>query len=207
MTKGQDNFPKTTIKTTHLLNDYKVPVRQQRFKDPNNDGVAFMQNTGGTALPPVGDISCWHYGKRGNFKSNCPGLQVQEIDVEVQNLNIGDCEEGHGLFLSEKDDGLTIVQDKEKKEKGVQDILSKYRLYIDTCASYACTLYPEHFGNLEVQESGLVGHSNTGLCRMDTARDMGAIEQMWLNKGGVAAIVPLKVLKNIWPHHLWLQTS
>ncbi len=36
MMKGQDNFPKTIIKTMHLLNDYKVPSRQQRIKDPNN---------------------------------------------------------------------------------------------------------------------------------------------------------------------------
>jgi hypothetical protein len=34
---------------------------------------------------------------------------------------------------------------------------------------------------------------------MDTTRDMGAIKQMWLNKGGVATIVPLKVLMKIWP--------
>jgi hypothetical protein len=34
---------------------------------------------------------------------------------------------------------------------------------------------------------------------MDTARNNGAIKQMWLNKGGVAAIMPLKVLKKIWP--------
>jgi hypothetical protein len=34
---------------------------------------------------------------------------------------------------------------------------------------------------------------------MDTAGDMGAIKQMWLNKGGVAAMVLLKVLKKIWP--------
>jgi hypothetical protein len=34
---------------------------------------------------------------------------------------------------------------------------------------------------------------------MDTTRDMGVIKQMWLNKGGVAAIPPLKVLKKIWP--------
>jgi hypothetical protein len=95
------------------------------------------------------------------------------MDVGVQNLNIGDCEEGHGLFLFKKDKGLAIMQDKEKEEKGVQGILSKYHLYIDTCASYANTPYRELLENLEVQERGLVGHSNMGSCRMDTTRDMG----------------------------------
>ncbi len=49
-----------------------------------------------------------------------------------------------------------------------------------------------------MQEHGLVGHSNVGMCGVDTAGDMGAIEQMWLNEGGVAAIVSLKVLEKIW---------
>jgi hypothetical protein len=119
MTKGQDNFPKTIVKMTHLLNYYKVSARQQRSKDPNNNGVAFVQNTGGTAWPPEGDILCWHCGKNGQYRSDCPELQVQEISVGVQNLNICNWEEGHGLFLSKKDKGLAIVQGKEKKEKGV----------------------------------------------------------------------------------------
>jgi hypothetical protein len=94
---------------THLLNDYKVPARQQRVKDPTDDGVAFVQNIGGTAPPPVGDISSWHWEKKGHYRPNCLELQVQEINVGVQNLNIGNCDEGHGLFLSKKDEGLAIV--------------------------------------------------------------------------------------------------
>jgi hypothetical protein len=39
MTKGQDNFLKTIIKITCLLNNYKVPARQQCIKDLNNNGV------------------------------------------------------------------------------------------------------------------------------------------------------------------------
>ncbi len=124
---------------------------------------------------------CWHYGKKGYYKPDCPKLQVQEINLGVQNLKVGDCEEGHGLFSSKKDEGLAIVQDKEKEEKGVQGILLKYHLYINTYASYASTPYCNHLVNMEVQECGLVGHSNVGLCGMDTAGDMGAIKQMWLN--------------------------
>jgi hypothetical protein len=193
MTKGQNNFPKTIVKTMHLLYNYKVPARQQHIRDPNNNGVPILQNMGGTALPPVGDILCWHCGTKGHNKSKCPGLHVQEINVGLQNLNIGNCEEGHGLFLSKKNKGLAIVQ----------GILSKYHLYINTCASYTCTPYHEHLGNVEVQGGALVGHSNAGSCGMDTTGDMGAIKQMWLNKGRVAArvavIVPLKVLEKIWP--------
>jgi hypothetical protein len=44
-----------------------------------------------------------------------------------------------------------------------------------------------------------MGHSNVGLGGMDMSGEMGAVDQMWLNKGGVATIIPLKVLKKIWP--------
>jgi hypothetical protein len=74
MTKGQDNIPKTIVKRMHLLNNYKVPVRQQRIKDPSDNGVAFVQNTGGTAPSPIGVIWCWHCGKKGHYRSNCPEL-------------------------------------------------------------------------------------------------------------------------------------
>ncbi len=91
------------------------------------------------------------------------------------------------------------MQDKEKEEKGLQALLSKYHLYIDTCSNYANTPYHKHLGNLEGQGHGLVGHSNVGLCGMNTAGHMGAIKQMLLNEGRVGAIVPFKALQKIWP--------
>ena len=200
MTKGQDNYPKTIVETTRLLNDYKVLARQQCVKDPNNDGVAFMQ-TGprkiGANAPPVGDIDCWHCGKRGHHCSDCPELQVQELDVGVQNLHMGDYEDKQGLFLSGEDKGLAFTQ--KGGEQGVRGILSKYHVYIDTCTSYSSTPYQELLKNIEQQKRGLVGHSNAGSCGMDKGGDLGAIKQVWLNEGGVATIIPLKVLEQIWP--------
>ena len=113
MTKGQDNYPKTIVETIHLLNDYKVLARQQRVKDPNNDGVPFVQ-TGpkklGANAQLVGNVDCWHCGKRGYCHSDCPELQVQELNVGVQNIHMDDCKDEHGLFLSGEDEGLAFAQ-------------------------------------------------------------------------------------------------
>jgi hypothetical protein len=115
MTKGQDNFPKTIVETTCLLNNYKVPGRQQCTRDPDNDGVAFVQNLVGPVLPPIGDVSCWHCGKKRLYRSKCPKLQVQELEVCVQNLDIDNCKEEHDLFLS--NEGLIMVPEGRRKRK------------------------------------------------------------------------------------------
>ena len=174
--------------------------RQQRVKDPNNNGVAFVQTGprkhGANALP-VRDVDCWHFRKRGHYHSDCPELQVQELNVGVQHLHLDDCEDGHGLFSSGEDEGLAFAQKGGKQ--GVRGILSKHHVYIDTCASYASTPYPELLKNIEQQKHDLVGHSNAGSCGMDKVGDLGAIKQVWLNEGGIATIVPLKILEQIWP--------
>ena len=191
---------KIIVETTRLLNDYKVPARQQRVRDPGNDGVAFVQ-TGpkkpGANATTATDVDCWHCGKKGHYRSDCPELKIQEPNVGVQNLHIDDCAEEHALFSSEEDEGLAMAQ--KSGERGVRGILLKHHVYIDTCASYASTPYPELLKNIDKQRRGLVGHSNAGSCAMDTAGDLGAIKQMWLNEGGVATVVPLKVLEQIWP--------
>ena len=115
----------------------------------------------------------------------------------VQNFHVGDGEDAHALFSADEDDGLGLVQKNE--ERGVRGILSKHHIYIDTCASYASTPYRDLLKNIESQKRGLVGHSNAGSCGMNETGDLGAIKQMWLNEGGVATVVPLKVLEKIWP--------
>jgi hypothetical protein len=83
--------------------------------------------------------------------------------------------------------------------KGVQGILSPYHAYINTCASYSSTPYPELLSNLKKQARGLIGHSNAGSCGMDSSGSLGALEQVWLNEGGVAMIIPLKQLEKLCP--------
>jgi hypothetical protein len=183
MTKGRDNYPMTIVETTRLLNNYKVPARQQRVKDPNNNVVAFVQ-TGpkkpGANAPPVGDVDCWHCGKRGHYRSNCSKLQVQELNVGVQNLHMDDCKDEHGLFSSGEDKGLAFPQ--KSGERGVCGILSKYHVYSDRCARYSSTPYPELLKNIEQQKRGLVGHSNAGSCGMDKvggSHQTGVAQRGW----------------------------
>jgi hypothetical protein len=59
-------------------------------------------------------------------------------------------------------------------------------------------LMPTFFANLKKEKNGLIGHSNTGSWGMDSSREMGALKQMWLNKGEVATIIPLKQLEKLW---------
>jgi hypothetical protein len=57
----------------------------------------------------------------GHYKSNCPKLQAQELDMGMQNLNIGICNEAHSLFLANK--GLKKVQEEKEEKSGVCGIL------------------------------------------------------------------------------------
>jgi hypothetical protein len=82
-------------------------------------------------------------------------------------------------------------------QKGIHGILLPHHVYIDTCASYTSTPYPHLLKNLKKEEHALVGHSNMGLGGMEMSSEMGAVEQMWLNEGGVVTIIPLKVLEKI----------
>ncbi len=195
MTKGMDNFPKMMVNTICLISDYKVPPRLQHAQPGGNAGVVFVQGGLGAKKPagaatPITEVLCWHCRQMGHYKSDCPLLKEIDQQHGMQNFWINECNKGHNLFLV--DDGWTLIQ---KGKKGVQGILSLYHMFINTCASYANTPHKSFLENLRFQERGLMGHSNAGSCGMDKAGTMGTIKKMWYNKGGVATIVPLKVLE------------
>jgi len=57
----------------------------------------------------------------------------------------------------------------------------------------------ELLSNLKKQARGLIGHSNAGSCRMNSSGSLGALEQVWLNEGRVAMVIPLKQLEKLCP--------
>jgi hypothetical protein len=191
MTKGTDNYPKTMVETMCMLTDYVPLPRLKHARDPDGEGLAFIQGEDGALRGPKKDIKCYRCGGP-HYKNECPKLKL--LDSGVQNLNIDDCDNEHNLFSA--DNGYRLVQ---KQAKGVRGILSPYHAYIDTCASYSSTPYLELLSNLKKQARGLIGHSNAGLCGMDSSGSLGALEQVWLNEGGVAMIIPLKQLEKLCP--------
>ena len=89
MSLGKDNYPKTMVETTRLLNEYKVPPRAQRVRE-NQEGVAFVQEG---KVVDVKNVTCYHCQKKGHFRSDCPELQVAGVDDGVQNFTIDSVEE------------------------------------------------------------------------------------------------------------------
>ena len=202
MLLGKDNYPKTIVKSMRLLNEYKAPTRAQRVRENQAKGVVFIQE-GKTV--DVKNITCYHCGTKGHYRSNCPELQVPGVDDGVQNFTINQAhaiEKGHGL----DGDKCTLIQSPrhgtrhdDDSCRGCGALLNKWHIFINTCASYANTPYPEILENLRKQKMSLRGHTNSGSTMMDHAGELGNIKQVWLNEGGVASIVPLKILEKIWP--------
>jgi len=116
------------------------------------------------------------------------------MDAGIHNLNIEDCNKEQNLILANT--GYWLVQ---KQAKGVHSIYSPYHAYIVTCASFSSTPYPELLLNLKKQACRLIGHSNAGSCGMDSSGLLGTLDQVWLNVGRVATIIPLKQLKKLCP--------
>ena len=155
MALGQDNYPKTIVETTRLLNDYRVPPRAQRVRENQVEGVAFIQE-GKTV--DVTKITCYHCGKKRHFKSDCPELQVAGIQNFTINSTAEDAEdeeidEGHGLLLA-WDKGCALIQSpchgaRHEKDgrRGCGNLLNRWHLFIDTCASYPSTPYEDILEN------------------------------------------------------------
>jgi hypothetical protein len=108
ITKGVGNFPKTMVKTLQLMSDYKVPAREQCIRE-NSMGVAFMQDG---KVMNAKDIKYWHCSKKGHYQSNCSKLKVEGIYDGIQNFTIKEFDDGHGLFLADREDKCMFVQNK-----------------------------------------------------------------------------------------------
>jgi len=111
MTKGTDNYPKTIVETVRLLTDYVPPPRLQHVRNPDGEGLAFIQGDSGTPRGPKKDVKCFHCNGP-HYKADCPELKLLESGIE--NLNIDNCKEEHNLFSA--DDGHGLIQ---KQAKGV----------------------------------------------------------------------------------------
>ncbi len=218
MTKGQDNYPKTMVEATRLLNDDKVTLRAQRARDNPGEGMVFVQDRrrgrrggggGSRGLPArdPDDPNCWHCGKPGHVIRRCPDLAVEGID----NFHIGDSNDAHARFSadiveasenggdpSRESQECAFLQRGKIKPTGVRGLLHPDHLYIDTCASYASTPYRELLDNVREVDRGLVRHSNCGSTSMNEVGSLGKLDGMLLNEGGIANIVPLKMISKIW---------
>ena len=216
MTKGQDNYPKTMVEAARLLNDYRVATRFQRARDDPGEGMAFVQDRGGgrrtgggaraSANRDPDDPNCWHCGKPGHVMRRCPDLAIEGVD----NFNIDETDDAHALFSAEDEEyGKETDPDAELQEcgfaqkgrskpTGVRGLLDPNHLYIDTCASYASTPYRSLLEDVHEVQRGLVGHSNCGSTTMNEVGNLGKIEGMWVNEGGIANIVPLEMISKIW---------
>ncbi len=122
VTKGVDNFPKTMVEMLQLMSDYKVPVRAKCINE-NSEGMAFVQEG---KVMNAKDIECWYCSKMGHYQSNCPELKVEGADECIQNFTIEEFNDGHSLFLANKEDDCMFLQN-----KGAELILSPDHLYID----------------------------------------------------------------------------
>ena len=136
----------------------------------------------------------------------CPDLAVEGVD----NFNIDEADDAHALFSTEggevgaevgtesESQECAFAQNGKAKPTGVRGLLNPNHLYIDTCASYASTPYRNLLSDVHEVNRGLIGHSNCGSTTMNEVGNLGKIEGMWLNEGGIANIVPLDIISKIW---------
>jgi hypothetical protein len=81
------------------------------MRDPDGEGLAFIQGEGGASRGPKrdstnkGEINCWHCSGL-HYRNECPKLKL--LDAGIQNLNIDNWDNKHSLFLA--DNGYGLVQ-------------------------------------------------------------------------------------------------
>jgi hypothetical protein len=118
-------------------------------------------------------------------------------DAGVQNLNQGDNGVATGvqnLCVQEVDQGHGLVQ----KKGELHGVLNQNHAYIDTCATHSSTPYTELLANVKKEARGLVSHTNAGSTTMTHTGNLGVVDKVWVNEGGVATIIPLMALAKIW---------
>ena len=54
MTKGPDNYPKSIIDATRMINEYKGAIRVHPIRDSNGNGLAFVQGGSSGCRKPKG---------------------------------------------------------------------------------------------------------------------------------------------------------
>ena len=138
--------------------------------------------------------------------NRCPHLAIKGID----NLNVNELDDTHALFSAEAQECDAELREcdgnaqecefaqRGKGTKGMWGLLHPNHLYIDTCASYASTPHRYLLKDIKEANRGLVGHSNCGSTTMTEVGDLGNIKGMWLNKSGIANIVPLELISKLW---------
>jgi hypothetical protein len=185
MTKGTDNYPKTIVETMRLLTDciphqYCSACAIWMARDWPSSRVRVARR----AVRRVRAKS--NAGIVVGHTSRASDHSFKLLDTGVQNLIIDDCSENTVCYRPTMATGLFRSRQKECEAS----------FHPTTRTS---THYPEILSNLKKQACGLIGHINAGSCGMDSSGSLGALEQVWLNKGGVATIIPLKKLEKLCP--------
>jgi hypothetical protein len=187
--KGVSNYPCTLDGMLRLLNNYKTTGKAPTAPPPRNgDGLTFLQDGE--------NKGCWHCGDAKHRKADCPKLKALEEGTD--NLNIAD--QGGSPPAPElvfdnfniHEEGISMLQ--RGAERRGPSILKANHLYVDTCASYASTPYPEILTSVERKSRGLVGHGNAGSTVMGESGTLGGLKNVWVNQGGIANILPFSQL-------------
>jgi hypothetical protein len=185
--KGADNYPSTLDGMLRLLNNYKTTGKAPTAPNPKPDGLTFLQEG-------RDNKGCWHCGDPKHRKADCPKLKSLEEGTDNPNINEEGGEppeQGIDNFNIHRE-GVDLLQGGNRRRG--PSILRPNHLYVDTCASYASTPYPELLISIEKRGNGLVGHSNAGSTVMGESGSLEGLKNVWVNESGIANIIPFSEL-------------